>query len=344
MRFAGRERLAGLDTGLLVSSPAASELAPRLTPGATGEPRAVERELSFRSSGTTLRGTLTLPADGAIGRRPAVLLIVGSGPLDRDSNHRRLRLEISRALAESLAREGIASLRYDKRGVGASGGGDWRAVGFWDGVQDARAALEALGAQPEIDAERIAVAGHSEGALIATALAGRGAPVHGVVLLAGSAVPGQDVLEWQARSIVATLPATVRRLLRLLRIDPVAKALANQARVRATSTPVSRIGGVRVNTGWMREFMDYDPAQDLARVDVPLLAITGDKDLQVNPDDLSIIHDTVAGSETIRMTDLTHTMRRQIGRPSLSAYRSEVREPVDPALLTHVVGWIHRLP
>ena len=123
-----------------------------------------------------------------------------------------------------------------------------------------------------------------------------------------------------------------------------AKTLANQERVRATTTPVARIGGVRVNTGWMREFMDYDPVQDLARISVPLLAITGEKDLQVNPDDLPIIHDAVPGSVTIRMADLTHTLRRQSGPPSLRAYRGEVRRPVDPELVAHVVAWIHELP
>ena len=223
--------------------------------------------------------------------------------------------------------------------MGDSDGGDWREVGFWDGVHDARAALAALGAQPEIDRDRVAVVGHSEGALLATVLAGRGAPVCGAVLLAGSAVDGGSVLLWQARRLVPTLPAPVRGLLRMLRVDPVAKVAANHARVRATSTPVARIGGVRVNAGWLREFMDYDPAADLAHVNIPLLAITGDKDLQVNADDLSVIRDTAPGSTTIRMTDLTHTMRRSSGPASLRGYRHEVLEPVDAGLLRTVVAW-----
>lgn len=328
-------------TGLIVSTPGAVVLARRLASAGAGL-RCLERELAFDAAGTTLRGTLTIPAT-AVGPSPAVLLLVGSGPLDRDSNHRRLRLGVTRQLAESLAAAGIASLRYDKRGVGASGGGDWRQAGFWGGVADARAALTSLSGQPEVDAGRIMVVGHSEGALVATALAGRGAPVQGVVLLAGSGVPGRDVLEWQARRIPPTLPASVRRLLRLLRVDPVAKALANQERVRAAPTPVARIGGVRINTGWMQEFMDYDPVDDLGRVTVPLLAITGEKDIQVNPDDLSIIQDTAPGAVTIRMPDLTHTLRRQCGAPTVGSYRHEVRRPVDPGLSEQVVGWLRRL-
>jgi pimeloyl-ACP methyl ester carboxylesterase len=296
------------------------------------------RELQVALAGEQeLAGTLALP-DGD-GPSPAVLLASGSGPLDRDSNHRRARFDVARQLAAALAAAGLASLRYDKRGVGASPG-DWRAAGLYDNVDDLAAARDTLADRPEVDAGRIVVAGHSEGALLAAALAARGAPLAGVVLLSGSATPGADLLRWQARQLAPTLPAPVRGLLRLFRTDLEAKVAANHARIRSTTTDVARIGGVRVNARWTREFLDHDPRTDLTRVTVPVLALTGEKDLQVDPADLDVIAATVPAPVTVlRVPDLSHTLRSQPGPASLRSYREELRRPVDPVVLDTVATW-----
>ena len=284
-----------------------------------------------------LAGTLTLPDVPA--PVPAVLLAAGSGPLDRDSNHRRVRFDVTRALAHALAEGGLASLRYDKRGVGGSPG-DWRAAGLYDNLDDLARARAALAARPEVDPGRVLLAGHSEGALLAAALAARGAPVVGVVLLATSATPGAELLRWQARRIAPTLPAPVRGLLRLLRTDMETKVAANHRRIAATTTDVARIGGVRVNARWTREFLLHDPRADLARLTVPVLAVTGDEDLQVPPDDLAVLAATVPGPvEVRRVPGLTHTLRRQPRGASLHHYRGELRRPVDPDVLVSVVAW-----
>jgi uncharacterized protein len=300
------------------------------------------RELPLQVPGEpALAGTLTLP-DTAL-PAPAVLLAAGSGPIDRDSNHRRARFDVTRQLAHALAEYGLASLRYDKRGVGESPG-DWRAAGLYDNVDDLARARDALAARPEVDADRVLLAGHSEGAVLAAALAARGAPVCGVVLLAMSATPGEELLRWQARRIAPTLPAPVRGLLRLLRTDLEAKVAANHAKIRATTTDVARIGGARVNARWTREFMAHDPRADLARLTVPVLAVTGEKDLQVPATDLDVLAETVPGPvEVHRVPDLTHTLRRQPGPASLRAYRAELRRPVDAEVLATVVAWCRRV-
>jgi uncharacterized protein len=296
------------------------------------------RELPVEVPGDPLlAGTLTLP--DAPAPVPVVLLAAGSGPLDRDSNHRRVRFDVTRALAHALADGGLASLRYDKRGVGASPG-DWRAAGLYDNVDDLARAREALAARPEVDAGRVLLAGHSEGALLAAALAARGAPVAGVVLLAMSATPGAELLRWQARGIAPTLPAPVRGLLRLLRTDLEARTAANHRKVLGTTTDVARVDGVRVNSRWTREFLLHDPRADLARLTVPVLALTGDKDLQVPADDLAVLAATVPGPvEVQRVPDLTHTLRRQPRVASMRHYREELRRPVDPEVLATVVAW-----
>ena len=301
------------------------------------------RELQVQVPGEPpLAGTLTLPDSPR--PAPAVLLASGSGPLDRDSNHRRARFDVSRQLAHALAAAGLASLRYDKRGVGGTPG-DWRAAGFTDNVDDLGRALETLAARPEVDAGRVLLAGHSEGALLAAAVGSRadgqlGVPVAGLALLAMSATPGEELLRWQARRIAPTLPAPVRGLLRLLRIDLEAKVAANHARIKATTTDVARIGGARLNARWHREFLAHDPRGDLARITVPVLALTGDEDLQVPADDLAVLAATVPGPvEVHRVPDLTHTLRRQVRAPSMRRYREELRRPVDPEVLATVVAW-----
>jgi hypothetical protein len=288
-----------------------------------------------------LAGTLTLPESEL--PAPAVVIASGSGPLDRDSNHRRARFDVARQLAHTLAEGGLASLRFDKRGVGESPG-DWRTAGLYDNVDDLGRALEALAGRPEVDSGRLLVAGHSEGAILAAALAGRGAPVAGVVLLSMSATPGEELLRWQIRQVAPTLPAPVRALLRLFRVDLEKKVAANHVRIKATTTDVARIGGARINARWTREFMAHDPRTDLAEIDVPVLAITGAKDLQVKPADVDVVASTVAGAvETHVVHDLTHTLRRQPGLPSLSAYKKELREPVNPDVLCTVVKWCRQV-
>jgi uncharacterized protein len=296
------------------------------------------RELRLTVPGEhPLAGTLTLPeGDGPF---PAVVIASGSGPLDRDSNHRRARFDIGRQLAVALTDAGFATYRYDKRGVGESPG-DWRTAGLYDNVDDLARALATLAGCPEVDAGRILLAGHSEGAILAAALAARGAPVAGVVLLSMSATPGEELLRWQVRTIAPTLPAPVRALLRLLRVDLEKKVAANHAKIRATTTDVARIGGPRINARWTREFLAHDPRADLARIAVPVLAITGGKDLQVPAADLDVVAATVRGPvEVRRVPDLTHTLRTQPGPPSMGAYREELRRPVNRELLGAVTQW-----
>lgn len=281
-----------------------------------------------------LVGTLTLPAGP--GPHPAVLLLHASGRLDRDANTGpRLRMELGPPLAAALARVGIATLRYDRRGVGATAG-DWLATGFAENRHDAAAALRALAGRPEIRADAIGVVGHSEGALHAISL-GTHPGIGAVVLLAGFARLGEDALRWQARMIARDLPAPVRPLLPLLRT----LAARQLARIKRSSTDVVRVAGMRMNARWMREMLHHDPRPELAKIQVPVLAITGDKDIQVDPADLDEISRLVPGAvEVHRIPDLTHVLRRDPGRPSVRSYPRLLRQPVDADLLAQVAGWL----
>ncbi|MCZ4638816.1 alpha/beta fold hydrolase, partial [Streptomyces rubrogriseus] len=236
------------------------------------------------------------------------------------------------------AAAGVAALRYDRRGAGSTPG-VWEESGFTDNRRDASAALRALAAHPDIRPDAVGVVGHSEGALHAMTLAAR-QEVAAVVLLAGFAREGEAAFRWQAASVFGGMPAPVRLLRRPL------GALGERvlARVKRTRTDVARIAGLRVNARWMREVLVHDTRDDLAAVPaaVPVLAVTGDKDVQVPPADLDEIRRLVPGGHTEihRVPDLTHVLRRDTGRPTLRSYRRLLREPVDPELLALVATWL----
>ncbi|GGK52281.1 hypothetical protein GCM10010126_09720 [Planomonospora parontospora] len=306
---------------LLISDAAATELAARIRESAGLPAPVTEERVTFSSGDLTLGGTLALPpagtapadpaaspastgsasagtaSTGAVsgaGREPypVALIITGSGPLDRDANHPRMPLGISRDLAHALARAGVASFRYDKRGAGESQG-SFLAAGLNDNIDDARAALAWLRTRPEIDPAAVFVIGHSEGAVIATALgaepAGPAADLAGIVLLSPMAKTGEETLAWQTRQIAGDLPAPVRVILRLLRTDIAAKQAEAVARLKATTTDVARIQGRRTNARWHREFIAFDPEPALRALRAPVLAVTGAGDVQVDPADLDAI-------------------------------------------------------
>jgi pimeloyl-ACP methyl ester carboxylesterase len=295
-------------------------------------------EVRFKSGELTLTGTLAVP--GVSGAVPAVLMLPGSGQTDRDDNAKALAIDVFPQLSTAIERQGLATFRYDKRGVGASEG-DYFSSDFDDRLTDAVAAVEWLRARPEVDASRVIVLGHSEGALLSVRLAAGAAPVAGAVLLAGAAQAGEQILTWQGRQIADSLTGVSKWVVRLLHIDLVKSQRKALNRIRSSRADVVRIQGRKINAAWMRQFMAYDPAPDLARVGVPVLAITGDRDLQVNPDDLDLMRDLVKGPfEAFRPSGVTHLLRTEGTKRGLSGYKEQVRRPVDPRVISAVTDWL----
>jgi len=295
-------------------------------------------EVRFKSGELTLTGTLAVP--GVSGAVPAVLMLPGSGQTDRDDNAKALAIDVFPQLSMAIERQGLATFRYDKRGVGASEG-DYFSSDFDDRLTDAVAAVEWLRARPEVDASRVIVLGHSEGALLSVRLAAGAAPVAGAVLLAGAAQAGEQILTWQGRQIADSLTGVSKWVVRLLHIDLVKSQRKALNRIRSSRADVVRIQGRKINAAWMRQFMAYDPAPDLARVGVPVLAITGDRDLQVNPDDLDLMRDLVKGPfEAFRPSGVTHLLRTEGTKRGLSGYKEQVRRPVDPRVISAVTDWL----
>jgi uncharacterized protein len=182
--------------------------------------------------------------------------------------------------------------------------------------------------------------GHSEGAVVATAVAAEEA-VDGVVLLSGTARPGRATLLWQAEALQGDLPAPVRVILRLLRTDLVAQNRKRVEKIMRTTADVGRSGGVKMNLRWYREFVTLDPADLLPRITAPVLAITGAKDQQAPPEDVALMGELVAGPFTGHVVpDVNHILRTTPGRASLKAYKKQVDQPLDPAVVAHLATWV----
>jgi hypothetical protein len=221
-------------------------------------------EVTLRGPAGVLGGTLTMPA-GATGPVPAVVTITGSGLQDRDEyipvadGYRPFR-----QLADTLSRRGIAVLRLDDRTVGLSGGTPGTTA---DNADDIRAAIAWLRTQPGIDGARLALVGHSEGGVIAPMVAATDPKLKGIVLMAGTAVTGRDVIYYQQRNTIdndASIPAASR-----------------EADIRAAAVALDSLA--RTNA-WMRYFLDYDPVIAARKVKVPVLILQGMTDHQVTPD------------------------------------------------------------
>jgi pimeloyl-ACP methyl ester carboxylesterase len=199
-------------------------------PVTTANAGAREQEVVVQRPAGPLVGTLLLPGGNGpvpVGRAAAGVWALGPGQ-QRSPD----ALGITKSLAEALAAGGVASYRFDKRGVGASPG-DWRRPGLWDGADDARAALQLLADRPEVDPSRIVLLGHSEGAVLAAAIAAADpTSLAGVVLLSRPHEPVRTCSCGRRSRPRATVPAPVRLVLRLLRTDLVAAVRKNHARIR----------------------------------------------------------------------------------------------------------------
>ncbi len=222
-------------------------------------------------AGHTLAGTLTLPKDASRAKPVgAIVTVTGSGPQDRDENIGLQGFRPFRQLADSLARRGIAVLRMDDRGTGASGG-TFKGSTSADFAEDVRAGLAYLRTRPEIRADGLGVLGHSEGALIAPMVAEKEPALRAIVLLAGIAQPGRTALHFQLKN----------------QIDH-NTSLTPEKRDALIAEIPKRIDAMMAADPWMKFFLTYDPAPTMRRVKTPVLILTGSRDQQAVPEEVAL--------------------------------------------------------
>ena len=322
-------------------------------------------DVTFQNGDVTLAGTLTIPAgDGPF---PAVVLLTGSGPQDRNEevfDHRPFLV-----IADYLSRRGIAVLRYDDRGVGGSSG-DIVNYTSADFAQDALAAVALLNDDDRIDATRIGLLGHSEGAMIAPMTAAESDRVAFIVLLAAPGVPAPELLAVQTERIMRaegsdeeTIEKGValnRELTALLASDASREAIREGARdvirrqndlmppeQRPPPDALDKMIESNLNsimTRWFRFFMRYDPRDALRQVTVPVLALFGTLDTQVDaaqnrPALEAALADAGNEDVTVRTMEGLNHMFQHATTGAVSEY-GDIDETISPEVLEIIHGWI----
>lgn len=236
-------------------------------------PYTAEEVVITTPAGHTLAGTLTLPK-GASRNKPvgAIVTVTGSGPQDRDEAMGFLPgFRPFRQIADSLGRRGIAVLRMDDRGTGASGG-TFKGSTSADFAEDVRAGLAYLRTRPEIHSGRLGVLGHSEGAIIAPMVAEKEPKLRAIVLLAGIAQPGRTALHFQIKNGYE----------RDTKLTP-------ERRAELISAIPSRIDAMAAADPWMNFFLTHDPSATMRRVKTPVLILTGSRDQQAVPAEVALM-------------------------------------------------------
>ncbi|HEX6594455.1 MAG TPA: alpha/beta fold hydrolase [Bacillota bacterium] len=296
-----------------------------------------------------LQGTLTYPTE-IKERYPAVFIIPGTGKLDRDGNDKNMQLNLYKDLAEFLTSIGFITLRYDKRGVHESGG-NYYATGVQDLIHDAVDGVRFLQNNKSVDRKRIVILGHSEGAMIAPAVY-KDAPVSGLILLAGAAEPSKDLLPKQLERMIAEIENTKGFKGWLFRLLKVSKKIKKQnksvmKKIMDSRKPVMRIRGTKINAQWIRDQKLYNVCRYLPKVTCPVLAITGEKDVQVPPDHAERIAEMVQGeSEWHLIPQMNHILRTVTNTPSIlrlkKEYKQLIDDPLNEQLLTIMKRWLQK--
>lgn len=333
-----------------------------------------EEEVSIKvSDQVTLAGTLTLPRDSL--KHPAVVLITGSGTQDR--NEQVFGFKIFGIIADYLTRSGIAVLRCDDRGFGKSTGKTDSAT-TKEFADDARAQVAYLKTRTEVDTSRIGFLGHSEGGLIATMVAADSPGIAFVVLMAGPALPGEDILLAQQALILKSQGASdgsieeasnlQKRIYAALRsgegLDELRPEIRKAAMAEVKAIPPKErkaLGNLNefvdrqldaqfemIQSPWFRFFLDYDPRPDLAKISARVLAFYGCKDLQVpsQMDSTALVETFNAAGKTNYLIkvcgDANHLFQKAI-TGAISEYATLPKEFV-PCFLPNVANWILGLP
>ncbi len=321
-------------------------------------------EVTFNNeqANITLAGTLTLPKKEGK-NHPVVILITGSGPQDR--NEELVGHKPFLVIADHLTKKGIAVLRYDDRGFGQSTG-DFETATSADFAFDVESAINYLKTRKEIDSTKIGLIGHSEGGLIAPMVASKSKDVNFIILLAGTGIPGDQLLLLQggliekamgrSQSEIEKSMAIRKKVIDItvksddittLRNDLNAYLKNESSALIPEGTNAEQFISAQVNfmaTPWMVYFLRHDPAKVLEKVTCPILAVNGEKDLQVPPEEnlTAIGHALKRGGNSnvtlMEFPSLNHLFQEcETGSPSEYGV---IEQTFSPMVLTEISSWI----
>ncbi len=329
----------------------------------------VEEEVSYRNTkdNITLAGTLTIP-EGE-GSFPAVILITGSGPQDRDES--LLGHKPFLVISDYLTRRGIAVLRVDDRGVGGTSGKNWSST-TENFATDVLSGVDFLKSHKKISKKKIGLLGHSEGGIVAPLVASQSKDIAFIVMLAGTGMNGEEIIQLQSELISRANGEPESELQQGLRLNAAAIKLskmnldsaAEKQELRKAvkefiaslpdsskatmKNPIEEIEGQTrmFFTPWMRFFLTYDPRIALRKVQCAVLAVNGEKDLQVPPkQNLGEIEKALKEGKNKNYTIKTLPELNHLFQHSVSGSPMEygkIEETIAPEALQLIGDWIEK--
>lgn len=314
-------------------------------------------EVSYSSGDITIAGTLTLPEasgpSGAAAPYPAVVLVTGSGPQDRNeeiAGHKPFLL-----LADTLTRAGYAVLRTDDRGVGGTGG-ELDTADYTDLTDDIMAGLTYLRGRPDIDGHRIGLLGHSEGGYLAPLAAQRpDSKLAFVIMMAGPAVPGSEVLVKQNELLLETAgadPEAVREQVEYISTLTTLIHGGDVEQIRRFATehnnalpPDQRAPEAAIDqltTPYFDALVNYDPAPALRALRVPVLAFYGTKDVQVPDEQNAPAARTELAADPeadVHVFDGLNHLMQPAGTGNPQEYPA-IETTIAPEVLSYITTWL----
>jgi len=286
----------------------------------------VESDITLHTATGDIYGTLTLPEDP--NQLPVALIIAGSGPTDRDGNNPMMQNNSLKFLAMALAENGIASLRFDKRGIAASkeamtSEADLR---FEDYINDAKAWLELL--KQDTRFSQFVIIGHSEGSLIGMLAAGE---ADKFISLAGAGQPADEILKVQ----LSAQPQNVQDM-----TFPIIDTLKAGHTVENVNPMLLSLFRPSVQP-YLISWFSYDPRSEISKLDIPILIIQGTTDIQVSVGDAQRLADANPQAQLVLIEGMNHIFKEaSADRAENIATYSDPGLPISVDLASHVAEFI----
>lgn len=294
------------------------------------------------ANGFSLAGTVSKPADPAKGPFPAVILSSGAGAGDRDELV--AGIPILGQLAGALADAGFLVVRYDRRGIGQSGGRP-EVVTLADYSDDQRAAIKFLTSRKDVDGKRIAVVGYSEGGLVALMSAAAEKRIGAVVLLATNGVSGSELVLQQQEHALGRMNLTDAEKQARITMQKRINEAAITGKGLDAFTPIVRR---QIENTEFQSLLATDPAKLVSRVRQPILVVQGELDAQVAPSNadrlaaLALARKPSLAAEVVKVPGVNHLLALSItGEPD--EYDKLPLKQISPAVSTPVVDWLKRI-
>ena len=299
-------------------------------------------DVSIPGNGFNLAGTLTTPpAAAARMRYPAVVLVPGSGPIDRDSTV--AGVPIFAQLAGALAERGVIVLRYDKRGVGQSGGRTETAT-LQDFAEDLRAVVRWMEKRKDVDKKRIAVAGHSEGGWIALLAASREKKIASLILTGTAATPGTELILEQQRHALDQMKASAEERKQKVELQ---MRIHNAVLTGKGWEGIPEELRTQADTPWFASFLAFDPAKVMTKVKQPILILQAALDRQVPASHGATLAELAKARRKAPAVELKHLagvnhllVRATTGE--VSEYPVLQERAVVPEVGEAIAGWLAR--